>query len=95
MTGTQEEVKHHVEIEKSQNQNYQDPTQTLPDPPPPLCENKGCIKELCDNCQKLETWWQKFRKITDDLILKSNVHICRVQSNEKASKKDKPGCIII
>ena len=93
MTGTQEEVKHHVEIEKSQNQNYQDPTQTLPDPPPPLCENKGCIEELCDNCQKLETWWQKFRKITDDLILKSNVHTCRGQSNEKASKKDRPGCI--
>jgi len=93
MTGTQEEVKHHIEIEKSQNPNYQDPTQTLPDPPPPLCENKACDEENCDNCQELETWWQKFRKITDDLIFKSNVHTCRGQSNEKASKKDRPGCI--
>ena len=59
MTRTQEEVKHHIEIEKTQNPNYQDPTQTLPDPPPPLCENKTCDKQNCDNCQKLETWWQK------------------------------------
>jgi hypothetical protein len=93
MTGTQEEIKHHIEIEKTQNPNYQDPTQTLPDPPPPLCENKACDEQNCDNCQELETWWQKFRKITDDLIFKSNVHTCRGQSNEKASKKDRPGCI--
>ncbi len=93
MTGTQEEVKHDVEIEKTQNPNYQDPTQTLPDPPPPLCENKVCDEENCENCQELETWWQKFRKTTDDLIFKSNVHTCRGQSNEKASKKDRPGCI--
>jgi len=26
MTGTQEEVKHHIEIKKTQNPNYQDPT---------------------------------------------------------------------
>ena len=63
------------------------------DPPPPLCENKACDEENCDNCQKLETWWQKFRKITDDLIFKSNVHTCRGQYNEKASKKDRSGCI--
>jgi hypothetical protein len=55
MTGTQEEVQHYIEIEKSQNQNYQDLTQTLPDPPPSLCENKACDKENCDNCQQLET----------------------------------------
>jgi hypothetical protein len=29
MTGTQEEVKHHIEIEKTQNPNYQDPTPRL------------------------------------------------------------------
>jgi len=88
MTGTQEKIKYHIKIEKTQNPNYQDPTQTLPDPPSPLCDEQNC-----DNCQELETWWQKFRKITDDLIFKSNVHTCRGQSNEKASKKDGPGCI--
>jgi len=65
LTGTQEEVKHHIKIEKTQNPNYQDPTQTLPDPPPPLCKNKACDKKNCYNCQELETWWQKFKKITD------------------------------
>jgi len=61
----------------------------------PLCKNKACDEENCDNCQELETWWQKFRKITNDLIFKSNVYTCRGQSNEKASKKDRPGCIKI
>jgi len=80
MTGTQKEVEYHIKIEKIQNPNYQNPTQTLPDPPPPLCENKACNEKNCKNCQQLETWWQKFRKITNDLIFESNVH-------------DRPGCI--
>jgi hypothetical protein len=32
MTGTQEEVGDKIDFEKAQNKNYQDPTQTLPDP---------------------------------------------------------------
>jgi len=62
--------------------------------PPALCENNACDQENCDNCKKLETWWQKFKRITDDLIFKSNVHACRgFKSTEKSSKKDRPGCI--
>jgi len=42
----------------------------------------------------LEIWWQNFRKITDDLIFRSNVHTCQgKKSDEKAAKKDHPGCI--
>ncbi len=94
MTGTQEEVEQEIKLEKTQNKNYQDPTQTLPDPPPPLCENENCGEENCCDCEKLESWWQKFKKITNDLIFKSNVHSCRgFKSDEKASKKNRPGCI--
>jgi len=94
MTGTQEEVGDKIDFEKAQNKNYQDPTQTLPDPPPPLCENKACVDENCFECKELKSWWQRFRRITDDLIFKSNVHTCRgSNSNEKTTKKDRPGCI--
>ncbi|KDR67902.1 hypothetical protein GALMADRAFT_49412, partial [Galerina marginata CBS 339.88] len=83
MTGTQEEVGHKIKLEKTQNKDYQDPTQTLPDPPPSICKNKACDNESCSECKNLETWWHKFRNITDDLIFRSNVHTCR----------DRPGCI--
>src|SRR6266567_1683542 len=64
MTGTQEEVEQEIKLEKTQNKNYQDPTQTLPDPPPPLCENENCDEKNCCNCEKLGSWWQKFKKFT-------------------------------
>src|SRR6266700_3149648 len=94
MTGTQEEVGDKIDFEKAQNKNYQDPTLTLPDPPPPLCENKACVDENCSDCKELKSWWQRFRRITDDLIFRSNVHTCRgFNFNEKTIKKDRPGCI--
>ncbi|KDR65460.1 hypothetical protein GALMADRAFT_43933, partial [Galerina marginata CBS 339.88] len=91
LTGSKDEVEDQINIEKSENKKYQDPTQTLPDAPPPLCNNKTC--DNCSDCEALESWWEKFRKITDDLIFKSNVHTCRKQSDKKSDKKDRPGCI--
>ena len=58
------------------------------------CKEKTCDNDNCSDCQALETWWNRFRATVDDLIFKSNVHTCRGQkSDEKAVKKDKPGCI--
>ncbi|KDR64971.1 hypothetical protein GALMADRAFT_46308, partial [Galerina marginata CBS 339.88] len=91
LTGSKDEVEDQINIEKSENKKYQDPTQTLPDAPPSLCNDKAC--DNCLDCEALESWWEKFRKITDDLIFKSNVHTCRKQSDKKSDKKDRPGCI--
>ena len=63
-------------------------------PFPDKCKEKHCNDGNCFDCQALETWWNKFRAIVDDLIFKFNVHTCRGQkSDEKAVKKDRPGCI--
>ncbi|KDR74575.1 hypothetical protein GALMADRAFT_50877, partial [Galerina marginata CBS 339.88] len=66
LTGSKDEVEDQINIEKSENKKYQDPTQTLPDAPPPLCNDKACNN--CSDCEALESWWKRFRKITDDLI---------------------------
>ncbi|KAJ7862556.1 hypothetical protein B0H13DRAFT_1638610 [Mycena leptocephala] len=53
---------------------YSDPTQNMPDAPPPLC---GCGEELCEVCAQSVAWWHNLAEVTDDLILRSNVHTCR------------------
>ena len=92
LTGSMEEVKHNVDTEKSLNKDYADPTQTLPESPPPLC--KDACKE-CYDCKHLHSWWSRFKTTVDDLILRSNVHNCskNLSSSEKAGKKDRPTCI--
>ena len=91
LTGSKNEVELNIKANKSQNKEYQDPTQTMPEPPPPLCEDQ-C--NICHDCEALESWWDRFKYTVDDLIFKSNVHTCRTSSSsEKADKKDRPGCI--
>ena len=51
----------------------QDPTQTLPTPPPNDCLLK-C--GTCQKCKLLTSWVQKYKSEVDDLISKSNVHHC-------------------
>jgi Helitron helicase-like domain at N-terminus len=91
LTGSMSEVKAKVEQNMECGANYQDPTQTLPEAPPPLCETP---EDDCANCDCLESWWDNFYNTVDDLIFRSNVHNCgRNQSNsEKANKKDRPTC---
>ena len=50
MTGTMEDVKSNVDKEEADNKSYQDPTQTLSDPPPKFCKKGGC--ENCCDCKK-------------------------------------------
>ena len=91
MTGTMDEVKEQVH-ENMKAEEYQDPTQTLPDPPP---EFKDCDCEKCESCKNTANWWEKFKNTVDDLILRSNVHQCRtsIPADEKKNKKERRGCI--
>ena len=92
LTGTMSDVKAEVDENTLHNENYCDPTQTLPDAPPPLCETPG---DECSNCKNLDSWWDKFRHIVDDLIFRSNVHNCgrNQSSGEQAIRKGRPTCI--
>jgi hypothetical protein len=77
MTGTMDEVKGQV-AENSKNEDYKDPTQTLPEMPPPICkgDHEMTSDYVCRDCRNVKSWWEQFRDTVDDLILHSNVHNC-------------------
>jgi hypothetical protein len=69
---------------------YEVPTQTLPSVPPPLCEEIH-DDTVCVNCRALTDWWVRYEHEVDDLLLRSNVHKCRVSiqgKEDQAAKKD-------
>lgn len=86
---------------------YQDPTQTLPEPAPRYCVNYPMCE--CNECESNSEWWKDYHKTIDDLLLKSNIHRCATslaassQSqvrpmeddvvSSKAAKQGPKGCI--
>jgi hypothetical protein len=57
---------------------YTDPTQTVPEAPPPLCDDWADCENLdCNDCESSSRWRDQYREAVDDLILRSNVHDCR------------------
>jgi hypothetical protein len=97
LTGSMIDVKTFVEKEMAHD-NYRDPTETLPETPPPLCtvhEDRSSV------CCCLYEWWAKLKHTVDDLIFRSNIHRCAKEPNEKKStksnkinkKKSRRGCI--
>ena len=93
MTGDMESVATAVEL-VSQTKEYKNPTETLPEPPPPSCPNSPC--KDCIKCALLSGWWLKFKSTVDDLLLKSNVHKCSSNRNKDGSQnKARPykGCL--
>ncbi|KAJ7112380.1 hypothetical protein C8R44DRAFT_632138, partial [Mycena epipterygia] len=88
LTGTMAEIK--AKVPTAAPRNFQDPTQTLPVPPPPLCTE--CAAVMCENCKDLRNWWVAHDDTVDDLILRSNVHSCRKPvAGTDLSKPIKPG----
>jgi hypothetical protein len=91
LTGTMDEVKSKVKSREANDNDYKDPTQVLPDMPPPMCDS---FDDDCSNCVVFKSWWDRFKHIVDDLIFRSNVHNCErnISNVEKANKKDRPSC---
>ena len=86
MSGTHAELEVSAHSEQLRaNASYEDPTQTLPIPPPPMCkvhpENSAQIE--CKQCNEFQRWNNDYKSTTDDLLLRSNVHSC-----SKGTKKD-------
>ena len=68
---------------------YEDPTQTLPSPPPGncSCEHDDDTDSLdCQRCEECDTWWGAFRATVDDLLLRSNIHTCREGRTPRSAK---------
>ena len=86
MTGPMEKVVSDVECHVAQDPKYRDPTQTLPECPPPLCKHP--MKDNCARCKKHKLWEDRFKSTVDDMLLKSNVHKCGGGKNGR-----RPTCI--
>jgi hypothetical protein len=83
ITGTHTDIKEKTSI-VSTTCNYEDPTETLPEPPPPQCF-LSC--DTCEKCCASKKWWNQYANTVDDLLLKSNVHSCNVGSNKSTFKR--------
>jgi hypothetical protein len=93
ITGPQQTVEENVEA-KMASDTYEDPTETMPVPTPKMCTSLGC--EGCDKCAALASWTQIYHETVDDLLLKSNVHVCKSNKKKDGSQnKLRPftGCL--
>ncbi|KAJ7111113.1 hypothetical protein C8R44DRAFT_633493, partial [Mycena epipterygia] len=76
LSGTMADIKAKVPYQNKERRGiHDDPTQTLPVAPPPLCTD--CMGALCENCKDIRNWWVSYESTVDDLVLRSNVHSCR------------------
>ena len=89
--------KEEVELEVSgaaQGEDYCNPTEMLPDPPPKTCHSVP--HDSCQECALITSWWSNFRATVNDLLLKSNIHKCSTNRNKDGSQnKARPykGCL--
>jgi hypothetical protein len=88
LTGTQNDVLESV-TKISKQESYKDPTETLPQPPPPLCDSTHTQDQSCHKCDELNHWWIHFEGVVDDLVSKSNVHDCERGTNKDGSVSKK------
>jgi hypothetical protein len=66
--------------------NYQDPTESMPIPPPPACSQKHEKEARCDKCDQLNQWWKVYAETVDDIVSKSNIHNCNRGTNKHGEK---------
>ena len=91
LTGTHADVGKKI-AENSQSDNYSDPTETMPEPPPPKCNiGHDADEKPCARCKNLDGWWYRFKNTVDDLLFRSNVHSCeRGKNKDGTRRKGKP-----
>ena len=82
LSGTHSEVLEAV-TEMRKHKEYIDPTRSLPELPAVKCKTHIDQDSNCKVCNISCSWWTKFKHVTDDLLLRSNVHSC-----SRGNKKD-------
>ena len=73
ITGSLKDVKQNVDIAELDD-TYINPTETLPIPPPLMCNQNECGE--CKFCQTTSLWKTQFNSTVDDILLRSNLHKC-------------------
>jgi hypothetical protein len=88
LTGSMEDIRAGVD-NAEKDMDYKPPTMTLPECPPPFCQQKSCSG--CFLCLCLGIWWHKFKYTVDDLLWRSNIHECgsRCYTNGRDSCKSR------
>ena len=89
--GHMAQVNQRVHEAQRNDPEYLDPTKTMPEPPPEQCHMSDC--NSCENCSNLKGWWTRFCQTVDDLVLRSNVHSCRMTTKDKHGNDMKKGCL--
>ncbi|KAH9831730.1 uncharacterized protein C8Q71DRAFT_798818 [Rhodofomes roseus] len=69
MANVEEDIK-----TSQESKDYQDPTLTLPLPPPSVKHEADCAG--CTTCSSDSNWWAQFRQAVNDILYKSNRHQC-------------------
>jgi hypothetical protein len=69
--------------------DYKNPTETLPIPPPPQCNWNDCGE--CKSCNAIGSWQTQFDSTVDDILFRSNLHKCTggIKQHEKKNLKYK------
>ncbi|KAF8240025.1 hypothetical protein L208DRAFT_1235213 [Tricholoma matsutake] len=78
-----EEVESEVTAAKTLD-DYRNPTETLPEPPPRICHKVPV--NTCNDCLKVASSWSRFHFSVNSLLLKSNVHKCSTNCNRDGSE---------
>ena len=86
ITGSLEDVKTNVDIAELDDE-YKNPIETLPIPPPPQCIQNECGK--CKSCKATSSWKTQFNSIVDDILPQSNLHKCTGGAKHYEKKKMK------
>jgi hypothetical protein len=84
--GTHAEISTHYEHLKTKA-DYVDPTQTLPVPPPLLCNLHSILQDDCSQCNKFRQWNMDYQVMTNHLLLHSNVHSCNRDTRKDGTRK--------
>ena len=61
---------------------YKDPTQTMPEPPPESCQRQFSCMSDCIRCKSIKNWRSNYKYTVDDILLRSNIHTCRGGAKE-------------
>ena len=74
---------------KREEEGYVDPTQSLPEAPPKLCDkvHDGGEQEECGSCRSTAEWAGRYAMTVDDLLLRSNIHTCNRGMNKDGTRK--------
>ncbi|EPS93026.1 hypothetical protein FOMPIDRAFT_1093331, partial [Fomitopsis schrenkii] len=75
MDSTMTEVQEHIQ-KQQESDHYQDPTLTLPDPPPSVHKHDCKDSSTCDICSANQSWWAQFKETVNDIVYKSHRHQC-------------------